>query len=176
MAFGAVILACSVTYFIGKKDGATNQLLAQNKLVIGASDSVTKSVTLVADSARKRSNVLDKKYDVVRAKITVVHDTTFLPGDSAGTVDTVANKTLARLIFSADSSRLAHIGERAKQDILVASLHRDIDLRDIRINLLESRGTSRFSKGLQIGVGYCATQNGNTPCIYAGYGVQVRLP
>lgn len=169
MAFGAVILACSVTYFIGKKDGATNQLLAQNKLVIGVSDSVTKSVTLVADSARKHAAVLDSARDVIRTLVKVKHDSVVVR-------DTVyVLPEVAQLIQADDSLIAAQKHSLALQDTLIKSLFASRLLRDERIELLESRGTSRFSRGFQVGVGLCQTQT-RAPCIYAGYGLQIKLP
>lgn len=172
----AVILACSVTYFIGKKQGHLDEELTNNSLELKKSDSSIKSVQIRTDSAKRRSDVLDKNYDVVRTKVRVVHDTTFLPSDTPGKVDTVANSTLARLIFSADSMKTAHKEERAASDVLVASLRLGISLRDERIKLLESRGTSRISKGIQVGVGECLGPNGKTACGYVGYGLEIRVP
>ena len=161
---------------MGKKQGVLNTQLEVNASQIGVSDSTTKTVQIRTDSAKKRSDVLDKKYDVIRTKVTIAHDTLYVSSDIPGKVDTVANKTLAKLIHEADSSKVAHKVERFTTDSLVASLRHDITLRDERISLLKSRGTSRLSHGIQLGLGYCQTALSRTPCAYVGYGFQVRLP
>lgn len=173
MCVVAVVLSWTIIWFVAQKQQRLNDELAQNHAKIVAHDSVTKSVTRSVDSAKTKTAHADSAYDSTRAKLHVVHDTTFLPSDTPGKVDTVTNSTLARLIFSSDSMKVAHKEESAKQDLLIASLRVDISNRDDRIKLLESRGTPRFSSGFQAGVGYCYSGSGKI-CAYAGYGVQVR--
>lgn len=176
MCVGGVILLCSIVWIMGVRHGQLNEKLAQNAAQIDTSNRVTKADSINSDTARKKSVAADSAVGTIRAKIRVVHDTTFLPSDTPGKVDTVANKTLAHLVYAVDSAKVAHKEEQRLQDILVAGLYHDIALRDTRIKLIESRGTSRISKGFQVGVGYCQTASSRLPCAYVGYGLELRLP
>lgn len=170
MLAGAVLLMLVTAYCQGKKAGATDEKLAANKTATHVSDSITKSVQIRTDSAKAVAAVLDSTHDVIRVKVKVVHDTVTTPSG------VYVDSTLAHLITVSDKTIAAQKRALALQDTLVASLRVGIKNRDERIKLLETRGTRRFSIGIQVGAGYCATANGNTPCIYAGYGVQLRLP
>lgn len=165
-----VLLSLSIAYCQGKKAGAIDEKLASNKTQLISQDSVTKLVTRAADSARQSAIRLDSTHSTLRTKVRVVRDSVFVR-------DTVyVSSDIADLIRAADSTIAAQRRSLALQDTLVASLRRGIALRDTRIALLEKKGNPRISKGMQIGVGYCATQNGNSACLYAGYGWQFRMP
>lgn len=163
----------SVSYFVGKKTQAIADKLSANHLAIVASDSVTKSATSKVDSAKKSSDILTTYRAKVRAKIEVRGDSVLVKGDTA---PVLVNANIAQLIAADDSALKAKDNVIAAQDSLIASLHKGISLRDERIKLLESKGSSRFSKGIQAGIGYCATATGQMPCAFVGYGLQVRLP
>lgn len=167
---GAVLLAMSVSYFAGKNQGARDEILAENKAQTHASDSVTKSVTSKVDSARHTSDTLVIYRERVRAKVVISHDTITV-GDSS-----YVSPDIAQLIVASDSAIAALKNTVALQDTLIGSLRKGISLRDERIKLLESKGSSRFSKGIQAGIGYCATATGNAPCAYLGYGFTLRIP
>lgn len=170
MTVGAVILALSIAYYVGKNTGRTEEKLAVNAVQIRTQDSVVSKDSLKTGTTTKRSDVLIASRAVLRNKIVISHDSIFLH-------DTViVNHEIAQIITKDDTLPPALVSERAARATESAALRATIALRDTRIKLLESRGDSRISHGIQIGVGYCATPNGNTPCIYAGYGVQVRLP
>lgn len=170
---GAIALCVLVTlaYCRGVEKGKTDERLSSNKQQIAASDSVTKSVTSAADSARKKADALGITHTVIRGRARIVHDTVIVD-DS----EIYADPVLVQIILTADSTIAAQKRALALQDTLVASLRYGIALRDTRIKLLESRGTSRISRGVQVGVGYCQNATGRTPCAYAGFGVQVKLP
>jgi len=174
----AFLLALSVAYYVGKKQGVVDTQLGVNASQIGVSDSTTKTVQIRTDSSRKKDAVLDSLHDVIRNRIKVVHDTVYAPSDiSSDTTDeAIYSPAIAHLIATDDSLISAQKHSLALQDTLNASLRVGIALRDERIELLESRGTSRFSHGIQLGLGYCQTALSRTPCAYVGYGIQVRLP
>jgi len=173
----AFLLALSVAYYVGKKQGVVDTQLGVNASQIGVSDSTTKTVQIRTDSSRKKDAVLDSTHDVIRTKIHVVHDTVYVGSDIPDSTDeAVYSPAIAHLIATDDSLISAQKHSLALQDTLNASLRVGIALRDERIELLESRGTSRFSHGIQLGLGYCQTALSRTPCAYVGYGIQVRLP
>lgn len=175
IAVGAVILACSVCYFVGKKQGHLDEKLSQNRTQIAVSDSVTKAVTIVTQAAKAMSDSTYKARVPIRAKLKVVHDTVLVETPYGNEIEAVS-PVIAQLITTDDSVIAAQQRTIELQKALVAALQKGIALRIERISLLESRGPQRFSRGLQIGGGYCQNVNGRTPCVYVGYGIQVRIP
>lgn len=172
----AALLACSIAYYVGKKQQKMDDALSQNRTQISHSDSVTKTVTQKADSAEKHSDSVATRYTAIRSKVKVVHDTILVPSGINQSKDTIVSPAIAALIVSADSTIAAQSRTIALQDTLISSLRVGLNLRDVRIDILEKQGNSRFSKGIQVGVGYCASLVGNTPCAYVGYGFSVRIP
>jgi len=172
----AFLLSLSVVYFIGKRTGQTDARLSINAELLKKSDDSIKSVQIRTDSAKKQVAALDTQRGVVRTQIRVVHDSIFVKGENNSDSVTIVSPTIAHLIQADDSLISAQKHALALQDTLISSLRRGSSLRDERIKLLESRGTSRISRGVQIGVGYCQTATSRTPCLYAGYGLQLRLP
>ena len=95
-------------------------------------------VTLAVDSARRNDKALEKRYDLARTKIRVVHDTIEVVGDD----DPVAvSPEIAAVILAADSTIAAQKRSLALQDTLIASLRNGIALRDTRIKILEREVT-----------------------------------
>jgi hypothetical protein len=171
MCIGAVILLCTIIWFVSAKNQRQKDELAQNHTLITQSDKHSDSVQIRTTVARKQSDSVASRYTGVRSKAKIVHDTVTVDSSHV-----YVDSTLAQIIVSADSTIAAQQITIALQDTLLAAKNVGIGLRDQRIKLLESRGPQRFSKGLQIGVGYCQTANSRTPCIYAGYGFQLRIP
>lgn len=170
---GAVVLSWTVVGICSYRQGALSERLAQNKVQIRTQDSVSSRDSIRADSATKHSEVLNKKYDLVRTKVRVVHDTVFVDESEMIVVD----ETLSQLIVTADSTIAAQKRSLALQDTVAAGLRRGLSLRDARIKLLESQHDPRFSHGLQAGVGLCYGGDGQKrPCAYVGYGFQLRMP
>lgn len=170
MLAGAVLLSLSVAYCSGKKAGAVDARLEINAGQLKKQDAVIKSDSAKADTARRESDKLEAVHSRARTKVRVVKDSVFVR-------DTVYVDTdIAQVIVTADSTIAALKRSLALQDTLIIGLRKGIALRDERLRLYESRRNPRFSKGIQVGGGYCATQTGNSPCLYIGYGFQVRLP
>lgn len=165
----ALLLLLGLAYCSGKKAGQIAEKLSANHTQIVANDSVTKLVTSAVDSARRRDSVLSKRYDVARTKVRVVHDSV-LVGDTV-----YVSSDIAQTIVTADSTIAAQKKSLYLQDTLIASLRAGIALRNVRIDILESQGPSRISRGIQVGVGYCQTATSRTPCAYLGYGFTLRL-
>lgn len=153
----AVVILVVAGYCAGMKHQATNDKLAANTVLTKANDATTKT-----DSAKTDTITLVRQK--VRDHVTVQHDTIFVPGEPP-----IVSDTIAKLI-SADDSLIK------SQKVFIADLQVGIKLRDQRIKILEGMKTPRFSRGIQAGVGYCATLHGNTPCAYVGYGAQMRFP
>jgi hypothetical protein len=169
----AVLLALTFAYCAGKRTGQTDQKLVQNQAQIDTNTTKTKVDSAKADTARRLSTILDTSRTTVRNRIRVVHDTIYAPTDT--TDEAIYSPAIAHLIAKDDSLISAQKHALALQDTLIGSLRQGITLRDTRIKLLESRGTSRISHGVQVGVGYCQSSTRQV-CGYVGYGVQVRLP
>lgn len=177
----ALIILFGVGVCIGNRKGHLDEKLAQNKTQIVANDKETTTIGVKAEASRKEASTLDSTHSIVRARVHVVHDTVIVHsrvniGENSSDSVIIVSPEIAQLILAADSTIAAQKRALALQDTLVASLRRGIALRDTRISLLEKKGNPRFSKGIQLGVGYCATQAGNSPCLYAGYGGEFRMP
>lgn len=180
----ALLLLLGLAYCSGKKAGQIAEKLSANKTAIHASDSVTNLVTSRTDSAHVRSDILTDNRATIRPHVRVLHDTvTVLASngssngkDNSSDSVTIVSPEIARLIQTDDSTIAAQARTIALQDTLVASLRVGISLRDTRISILESRGPSHFSRGIQVGVGYCQSATSRQPCAFVGYGVQLRLP
>ncbi len=165
----ALILVGGLGYCRGVEVGALNEKLSSNKAQIDSSDRKTDSVQIRTDSARMVSNSILKSREALRAKVRIVRDSIFVR-------DTVyVSSDISDLIRASDSTIAAQQRSLALQDTLIANLRSGIALRDTRISILEHAKRPRFSKGLQLGVGYCAGVS-RGPCGYVGYGVSVRLP
>lgn len=140
-----LIVLVGLGYCAGDKHGHLNEKLAANKTLIHVSDSITKSVQIRTDSSRRTDSVLSKRYDVVRTKVRVVHDTITV-GDS---IDIVSPE-IAAVLLAADSTIAAQKRSLALQDTLIAGLRVGISLRDTRISLLEKQHSPRL--GIKSGV------------------------
>ncbi len=138
----AVILACSVSYFVGKKQGAMDAKLTENQNAIHVQDSVVRSHQAIADTARKHEEILTAYRSHVRDRIKVVHDTIEVEPDSTDPEDlqqvVIENPQIAQLITADDSTITALKNFIVVQDTLLADKTKQIALRDERIKLLES--------------------------------------
>jgi hypothetical protein len=173
MCIAAVLLLCSICYYVGKLQERQDKEDSALKTKIAQSDSTTRRITTQLDTAQKHSDILTTYRSHVRAKITVAQDTVKVAGtDSVITV----SPAIAQLVQADDSTIAAQARTIALQSVLIASLREGIALRDERIHLLEQKGAPRLSKGFQVGGGYCLSATGQVPCVYAGYGAEVRLP
>jgi hypothetical protein len=172
------LLAVAVAFYTGTRKGHLDEKLSINAGQLKKSDSSIKSVQIRTDSAKKQIIPLETQRGVVRTQIRVVHDTILSSGGINSGKDSIiaVSPAIAHLIQADDSLIAIQKRALALQDTLVASLRVGLSLRDQRIHLLESRGTSRISHGIQIGLGYCQTASSRVPCGYVGYGIQVRLP
>lgn len=131
----AIVLACSVCYYVGKNTGRFEEKDAQAKAKITQSDKHTDSVQIRTDSAKQHVAVLDSTHDVIRTKVVVRHDSVFAR-------DTVyVNPDIAQLIQADDSLIAAQKHSLALQDTLIASLRVGLSLRDQRIKILEAEVT-----------------------------------
>lgn len=133
---GAIALAMSVSYCVGKKQGVMDSKLAENSRQIAVSDRVTKTVTSKVDSTRKWADTVVIYRDRVRAKVEVKSDT-ILVHDSVVAV----SPEVAQLIQADDSTIAALKTVIVAQDSLIARLREGQALRDERITLLEKAAT-----------------------------------
>lgn len=166
----AGVVAALVLVSVGYCRGRQDERLAVNSKEIKKSDAATAVVTAKADSTRKKSDALVAKYDSIKPKVRVSHDTVFV-------LDTIAVQSteIAQRITVADSTIAAQHISLFAADMEILSLRVGVSVRDDRIKLLESAKTSRVSRGVQVGLGVCQSVGGTTPCAYVGYGLSFRL-
>lgn len=139
MTVGAVILLCTIIWFVSAKNQAQKDQLAANHTQITQSDKHTDSVQIRTDSSKAITAKLDSAHDIVRRKIKIVHDTVLASnGNSVGKDSVLAvSPEIAALIQSDDSLIAAQKRTLALQDTLIASLRVGLNLRDQRITILE---------------------------------------
>lgn len=148
----ALIVLMGLGYCAGDKHGHLNEKLSANKMLTHVSDSITKSVQIRTDGSRRNDSALSKKYDLVRTKIGVVHDTITV-GDS---IDIVSPE-IAAVLLAADSTIAAQKRSLALQDTLIGSLRVGLDLRDKRISLLEKQHSPRLGIKSGVAIGAVST-------------------
>lgn len=132
----SVLISLSVAYYIGKKQGATDARLEINSTQLKKSDENIKTVQTRTDSSKAITAKLDSTHDIVRRKIKVVHDS-ILVHDSV----VVVSPEIAQLIQSDDSLIAAQKRTLALDDTLIVSLRVGLNLRDVRISILEKAVT-----------------------------------
>lgn len=182
MCVAGVLLALSVSYCVGKQQGALDTgiratrdslaVVVKEKAVIQKQrDSVGKALA----EAGKKSAETRTVYVATKAKVS-------LHGDTAVTKDSsqVLLPEVAERLRDAD----AHIVNLEAENVFLrAFVHADSALignleQQVRLNqnIAKMVAGSRFSRGVQLGVGVCMGGDGvKRACVYAGYGVEVKL-
>lgn len=148
MCVVAVILACSICYFVGRKQGVMDEKLAQNHTAIKANDSTLTKQTEQLKQTDKQDAILTTYRSHVREKVRVYRDTVYVQNTQAGD-DTTQNgyeieavsPVIAQLIEADDSTIKALQRSIALRDTLIGSLHKGIELRNVRIDILEKQVT-----------------------------------
>ena len=143
----AILLALSVAYFVGKKQGVVDAKLSVNAVAIKENTSKSSIDSAKADTARRKSTVLDSTHDVVRNRIRVYRDTVYVKSDipqdggdstQSGGDEAVYSPAIAHLIATDDSLISAQKHSLALQDTLLSSMRVGIALRNVRIDILQS--------------------------------------
>lgn len=133
---GAILLACSVSYCVGKKQQSMDDSLKVNQDSIHVRDSVVRVDSSKVDSAKKTAAILTTYRSHVREKVVTHHDTITVH-DSVVAV----SPEIAQLVQADDSTIAALRNVIGAQDTLIADLRSGLTLRDGRIHLLESERT-----------------------------------
>lgn len=142
------MLLLGLAYCRGVEAGKSDLALKLNQAEIIVRDSVTRADSTRADSARRETDKVEAVYRGVRDKVRVVHDTVWVEDEFV-----VEDVIIATLIRVADSTIAAQKESLRLQDILIASLRQGIELRNVRIDILEKKKSPLlgFRSGLVVG-------------------------
>jgi hypothetical protein len=185
LAVAAALLIVGVLGFCsGYKKGGVSVALQSTrdslKVVVAEKQAIQKqrdSVGAALAIADKKSGETRTVYVSVKNNVRVQGDSTF---DSTGHFIQVLDPRITQRIKSAD----AHVTSLESElrtakfafhvdTVFIAKQEQQTKLNEHIATLVSG---SQFSSGFQAGVGYCATVVGNKPCVYAGYGFEVRFP